>query len=147
MFLSQTSIYALRAMTELSLHEGEKLLRASELSRSTGVPQHYLSKIMRKMVEADLVQATKGHGGGFELRVPASRITIMDVLTASGFDMDGQPCVFGWERCDNENPCPLHPVWSKLKDDFSEWACCTTFEDIRRENGRIQDMERWQRRE
>lgn len=143
MFLNQTSHYALRAITGLVISGNREPLPARELSELVDVPAHYLSKIMRKMVEAGYVHSKKGHGGGFLLSVDPARIRIIDVLSASGFDIDRQPCVFGWETCSNEDPCPLHPVWKRLKESFTEWACNTTFEEIRTE-GRLEGIEAWQ---
>lgn len=134
MFLNQTSHYALRAITEIVLQKDRKPIRSKELAKQTDVPSHYLSKIMRKMVEADYVTSKKGHGGGFLLNIDPAELRIIDVLTASGFDPENQPCVFGYTKCSDENPCPLHPIWKKLKNSFKEWAYNTTFEDVRREN-------------
>lgn len=139
MFLNQTSHYALRAMTGLARAGNMKPVKSGELAVLTDVPSHYLSKIMRKMVEAGYVRSQKGHGGGFVMNIALEDLRIIDVLTAAGFDIDEQPCVFGWDQCRNEDPCPLHPVWKRLKDSFNEWAYHTTFEDIRRESQDIED--------
>lgn len=85
------------------------------------------------MVEANFVVAKKGHGGGFVMAVSPSKLTILDVISAVGFSMEEAPCVFGWHKCSNELPCPLHPVWKQLKNYFTEWSTQTTFEDIRLE--------------
>lgn len=140
MFLNQTSHYALRAITELIPTRNGEPINSADLSKKTDVPSHYLSKIMRKMVEAGYVQSRKGHGGGFTLITDPDELRIIDVLTAIGFDMDHQPCVFGWAKCSDSKPCPLHPVWKKLKESFKEWACNITFEDIRREGKLFEEM-------
>lgn len=137
MFLNQTSHYALRAMTGLVTADDSAPIPAKDLARQVDVPVHYLSKIMRKMVEAGYVRSQKGHGGGFVLNVDPEELQIIDVLTAAGFDMDKQPCVFGWKKCSNEEPCPLHPVWKRLKQSVNDWACKTSFEEIRLESARI----------
>ncbi len=133
MFLNQTSHYALRAVTELLETREEGPMNSATLSKKTDVPSHYLSKIMRKLVEAGYVHSRKGHGGGFTLIVEPEKLRIIDVLSAVGFDMEHQPCVFGWAKCSDLDPCPLHPVWKKLKMSFKEWACNITFEDIKQE--------------
>lgn len=133
MFLNQTYQYALRAMSGLTVHEEEGLLSTGVLSELTGVPGHYLSKIMRKMVEAGFVESKKGHHGGFRLKANPSEIKIMDILVAAGFDADAQPCVFGWKVCSNDNPCPMHPAWKYLKNCFNDWACNTTLAYIKSE--------------
>jgi Rrf2 family transcriptional regulator, iron-sulfur cluster assembly transcription factor len=140
MFLNQTSQYALRAMAGLIVADQNGPMKSKDLAQTTEIPSHYLSKIMRKMVEAGFVESKKGHGGGFILNKPLEQIRIIDVLTAAGFDMDEQPCVFGWDQCSDYDPCPLHPVWKRLKESFNEWAFNTTMEDVRRENRLLIDM-------
>ncbi len=140
MFLNQTSQYALRAMAGLIVADQNGPMKSKDLAQTTEIPSHYLSKIMRKMVEAGFVESKKGHGGGFILKKPLEQIRIIDVLNAAGFDMDEQPCVFGWDQCSDCNPCPLHPVWKRLKESFNEWAFNTTMEDIRKENRLLIDM-------
>ena len=137
MFLNQTTHYALRAVTVLVMAKNRQRVTVHELSEQIEVPAHYLSKIMRKLVEAGYVKAQKGHGGGYHLAVKPENLYLIDVLTAAGFDIDEQPCVFGWEKCSNEKPCPLHPIWKQLKEAFRKWACETTFEDVQREGGEI----------
>lgn len=143
MFLNQTSHYALRAMTGLVISKTNKPVGSKKLAEVTSVPSHYLSKIMRKMVKAGYVDSRKGHGGGFTLKVSPDKLRIIDVLTASGFDVDEQPCVFGFDSCGDDNPCPLHPVWKQLKNCFTDWSHNTTLEDIRRESSKLEDVKRW----
>lgn len=141
MFLSQTSHYALRAMTGLVTAKEGVPVKSKDLSVYSDVPSHYLSKIMRKMVEAGFVESQKGHGGGFVMKTPPKDLRIIDVLEAAGFDMQEQPCVFGFEKCSNDDPCPLHPVWKRLKDCFEDWACNTSFEDIKKDSKQIEKKE------
>jgi Rrf2 family transcriptional regulator, iron-sulfur cluster assembly transcription factor len=143
MFLNQTSHYALRAMTGLVISGSNEPVRSKELAEQTGVPSHYLSKIMRKMVEAGYILSRKGHGGGFIMKIAPSELRIIDVLTAAGFNIDEQPCVFGYNECSDHKPCPLHPVWKRLKNCFTDWACNTTFEDIRQESRIIDGLDKW----
>ncbi len=145
MFLSQTSEYALRAVTGVLLEADTGPVNARNLSEKTGVPVHYLSKIMRKLVEAGIIQARKGHHGGFQLAKKPADVCISDVFHAVGLDLEDRPCVFGWAECRNDDPCPLHPVWVKLKDSFREWSDTTTLEDIRRENGLPDDLDKWKK--
>lgn len=131
MFLNQTSLYALRAMSGMAQLELGTSIKAKELATLTGVPSHYLSKIMRKMVEAGFVTAQRGHGGGFELVVDPCKLRFVDVLIAVGYDPKQLGCAFGWAKCHDEKPCPMHPLWKKIKDCFNEWVMISTFGDIR----------------
>ncbi len=139
MRLPQTVEYALRAMTYLATLPAGTAISTTALSENTGIPSAYLSKIMRKLVLSKLVGSKKGHGGGFSLAWTPSEILLREVLDAIDYDLDPDRCAFGWDECDPNNPCPLHPAWSEMKESFNSWADTTTLETaatIRRTSGR-----------
>ena len=127
--LSPTAEYALRAMVYLALNPNEGV-RSSDLASAINVPSHYLSKVLRKLVEAGLLASQKGHGGGFTLARDPDGIPFSDILAAVGEEPSGERCAFGWGRCDARNPCPLHPAWSKLNAAMLAWAQSTTLADV-----------------
>lgn len=129
MVLSQTSQYALRAMTRLAALPAGAAARARDLSTQTAVPPHYLSKILRRLVEAKLLESEKGHHGGFRLAIAAQRIAIADILQAVDEQLELEECAFGYPRCDPRRPCPLHPVYAELKKAVRVWAEHTTLAD------------------
>lgn len=130
--LGQTSEYALRALAILAeLGPGESM-RAADLAEKTGVPAQYLSKVLRRLVAKGLLRAQKGHGGGFALAKSPRSIRIADVLEALDSAPSADRCAFGWGRCNAADPCPLHPMWSKLNDAFVTWASMTTLADVGR---------------
>jgi Rrf2 family protein len=101
-----------------------------DLSTGTGIPTHYLSKVLRRLVLAGVLTSQKGQGGGFSLARPSSEIRVIDVLTAvDAYPSEGR-CAFGWGECTDVHPCPLHEVWTRLNDQISAWATGTTLADI-----------------
>jgi Rrf2 family protein len=130
--LSNTAEYALRAMTTLALDGKDKAINARDLAEVTRVPVHYLNKIMKLLVEAGLVTSAKGHGGGFRLGRQLSRISYLDILKVVGYNFDSRQCVFGWDACRSDRPCPMHEAWSKANEDFVEWARRTTLASLRK---------------
>ena len=137
MHLSRTAEYALRAMAQLALLDEGVALPAQDLSNTTAIPVAYLSKVMRKMVLAGLVNAHKGHGGGFALSRPPAKIRFSDVLAAAGIDARENDCAFGFARCNAKSPCPLHVAWKDLGDRFRSWALGTTLADVRTGDDRL----------
>jgi Rrf2 family protein len=79
--LSQTVEYALRAMSRLA-GPGSPPASSRALARATRVPQSYLSKIMRDLVQARLVRSFRGPNGGFVLARDAAAITVLDIVNA-----------------------------------------------------------------
>lgn len=105
-------------------------MSADELHKLVGVPRDYLSKILGKLTAAGLLNSEKGHGGGFKLSSPPSTITFRRILDAVGFSFDPDHCAFGYGSCNSQNPCPLHEAFSKLNNQFIEWATTTTLADV-----------------
>lgn len=127
--VSQSAEYALRVMTCLA--RGDQIARtATDLASEATVPVHYLSKVLRRLVAAGLLSSQKGHGGGFVLARPPSKIRFADVLGAMGEAPVGGRCAFGWGKCDAKAPCPMHPVWTVLSDALQTWAAKTTLADV-----------------
>lgn len=130
MFLSQTAEYAIRAMAAIATLPHASLVRASDLGESTGIPSSYLSKILRRLVLAELLVSQKGKNGGFALSRPAGRIQFIEILNAvDAFPAEGR-CAFGWGLCEELMPCPLHGPWRRLKDRVQDWANNTTLAEV-----------------
>lgn len=131
--LSQTAEYALRAMSTLALIPDKSVMTAVKLSTHTNIPQHYLSKIMKILVNAKLAQSIKGHGGGFRITKPLKEIRFIDILSACGWGHEPDKCVLGDIRCNAKNPCILHNAWANLNERFKNWAQYKTLQQIRNE--------------
>ena len=131
MLLSQTAEYALRAMAWLAFERPETPVRARDLSEGTGIPLHYLSKILRRLVLAGLLDSQKGQGGGFSLARAPEEIRFEDILMAVDAYPEQGRCAFGWGACSELEPCPLHSSWSRLSDAVHYWAAATTLETVR----------------
>ncbi len=129
-FLSQTAQYALRAMAQLASAEHGQPLKAADLVPATRIPVSYLSKVLRRLVEAELLVSQKGHGGGFTLARAPKNIRFMDILRAVDCLPESNRCAFGRGECDKSHPCALHPVWSRLDGVVRHWAETTTLADI-----------------
>jgi Rrf2 family protein len=130
-FLSQTAEYALRVMTLLARHEPGEPLLTRDLSLESGIPAQYLSKILRRLVLAGLLESQKGRGGGFVLSRAPAEITFREVLTAVDAFPREDRCAFGWGKCDPSHACPLHSTWTGMSAHFQHWASTSTFDDVR----------------
>jgi len=131
MILPQTAIYALRAMAVLANLAPGDSIRSRELAEQAEVPEHYVSKVMRRLVVAGLVDSQKGHGGGFRLARAPERIQFEAILHAMDVDIEMGRCVFRYRACDAKNPCPLHGAWAELQEALSHWASSVTLERTR----------------
>ena len=137
MYLSRSAEYALRTTACLTRLSAEGRVRAKDLAPLAGVPLPFLSKILRRLTAAGLLTSQKGHHGGFALAREPGEIRFVDVLRAVDFEPSADHCLFGWENCDSENPCPLHPEWADLKEKLEQWASSRTLADVQHGEGNL----------
>lgn len=130
MIVSHSAEYALRAMAWIASRPATDATRARDLSDIAGIPPHYVSKILRRLVVAGLLESQKGHGGGFVLARPPAEIRFADVLEALDAMPDRSVCHFGWGRCNATEPCPLHESWMSLCSAFQTWSTEHTLADV-----------------
>ncbi len=133
MHLPQTAEYALNAISHIASYTPLQSVRAKDLSVITRIPLPYLSKVLRRLVSQGLLQAQKGHGGGFVITRALEQINVAQILKAVDYDTNNEDCIFGWGQCSTAAPCPLHPSWFKVKKMFHKWAEETTLAQIRKE--------------
>jgi Rrf2 family protein len=138
MLLSQTAEYAIRATSWIVLHESDTAVRAKDISKNLGIPAPYLSKILRRLVEAEILTAAKGHQGGFKLARQSRRVRVLDVVEAVEDAIPARHCIFGWRTCSAKKPCVLHHRWSQVNDTFQEWLRTTTLADIKEDAAQLQ---------
>lgn len=81
---SQTVDYALRAMIYLASLRPGVITSAGRIAHEVDVPPRYLSKVMRGLVLAKLVESARGPHGGFALRASPDTVTLCDIVHAVG---------------------------------------------------------------
>lgn len=145
MFLSQSSEYALRVVAFLAVVYGEKKLSAPQIAAEIDVPVPYLSKILRKLVVAGILDGVRGKGGGFSLARTPSAICFLEVLQAIDLDLEGKHCVFGQKKCNSQNPCLLHFQWDAFNTSFLTWASTTYFSDVLHDVDRKSPLSRYRK--
>lgn len=102
---SSTTEYALRASVFLASLKGESA-SSERISDATKVPPGYISKVMRDLVVARLVESQRGPNGGFTLARDPAAITVLDVVNAVTPLQRIESCPLG--NPTHLNLCPLH---------------------------------------
>ncbi len=131
--LSKTADYALRAVACLARATG-KAERADALAEQTKVPRRYLNKVLKDLVEAELIQSWPGPGGGYSLARPADEITILDVVNAVGPLERIRHCPLGLPS--HTQLCPLHKELDQAYAATEAAFAAVTLGQILRSKGR-----------
>ena len=104
--LSQTTEYALRAMTCLA-KQSNGPLTTQGIAETAQVPGDYLAKVLNGLAQAGLVHSQRGRRGGFTLARPATEVTVLDVVNAVDPIKRIVACPLAMDE-HSEHLCPLH---------------------------------------
>lgn len=104
--ISQTVEYALRAVVYLA---GERTAArtSGQISEVTRVPAAYLSKVLKGLSEAGILNSQRGIGGGFTLAKKPNQLTILEVVEAVDPIRRIKTCPLGIAT-HGVRLCPLH---------------------------------------
>lgn len=108
--LSKTAEYALRAVVYMGGSPGQPA-SADLLSEKTKVPRRYLHRVLQDLVAGGIVSSRSGPGGGYELAIATSKITILDVINSVGQIERINACPLGLKS--HTRLCPLHKELDK----------------------------------
>ena len=113
MRLNTRSRYAVTAMLDLALHEGEGPVALTDIARRQGISLAFLEQLFARLRKARLVAGVRGRGGGYRLCRPPSRVAVADVIVAVDRTVDATRCG-GRENCQSEARCLTHDLWTDL---------------------------------
>lgn len=122
---------ALQAVLFLSIKERERIFTAAEVSAELKVPKEFVSKMLQILTDSGIVGSRKGKNGGFFLNKHPRDIHLIDIVEAIDGRSVFENCVLGFPGCSNENPCPVHNTWGKLRDQALKMLTAETLEDLR----------------
>lgn len=126
-----TSQYALRALAYIAANEGEEAVLGRSISKDTGIPPNYLSKILIGLNYAGIVSASRGTGGGYRLTASPAAITLDRVVAVFDRDVVNPCCLLGYNRpCSDENACSAHFAWRDTRAALTSFLSGTSLADI-----------------
>ncbi len=86
MVYPQSVTYALKALCHLTRTAPRTYVKSREISLNMEIPEHFLGKVLTKLVHHGLLVSQKGPTGGVALARSPKNITIQDVLEALDAD-------------------------------------------------------------
>ena len=126
--LNQTAIYAIRAMGFLAIQDTDDPILTSLIAKEMDIPHNFLSKILNRLVQAELIHATRGRRGGVKLARPGSDILLHEVVDLFMKINDYKKCFLGLPKCDGN--CGLHLHWRIISEQFEKMLKDTTIDNV-----------------
>ncbi len=88
MNISKSVRYGLLAVMYIIKNSKDGLVKASSISKEYIIPNGYLTRIMHRLVIANILDSKRGIGGGYTLGKPAKEITMLDIIEAVDGPLD-----------------------------------------------------------
>ncbi len=124
---SEASFIALHGMVIVA--QSDELVNVIKISERLNSSKHHVAKVMQRLVKDGFLHSHRGPTGGFTLKVPADKITLLELyesiegkIEIGKCPMDNPVCPFG--------KCIFNNVTSKLTSDFVDYMKSQTLQDF-----------------
>jgi Rrf2 family iron-sulfur cluster assembly transcriptional regulator len=113
MRLTTKGRYAVTAMLDLALHQGEGPVSLADIARRQEISLSYLEQLFARLRRNNLVKSVRGPGGGYLLQRADTRIFVAEIIDAVDESYDSAPCEDGAARRQPET-CVTDSLWGEL---------------------------------
>ncbi|CAG0909749.1 unnamed protein product, partial [Darwinula stevensoni] len=102
-------------MLDLALRQSKGPVSLAAISQRQQISLSYLEQLFGRLRKHELVESTRGPGGGYSLARKAEDITVADIIVSVDEPLDATQCG-GKENCggDHGEPCMTHDLWAAL---------------------------------
>jgi Rrf2 family iron-sulfur cluster assembly transcriptional regulator len=130
MRLTTKGRFAVTAMIDLGLRQAGGPVTLAAISQRQHISLSYLEQLFGKLRRNDLVESTRGPGGGYTLARKAGDITVADIITSVDEPIDATQCA-GRENCHGEGaPCMTHDLWASLNERMFDFLQSVTLQKL-----------------
>lgn len=120
MRLTSKGRYAATAMIDMALNQETGPIPLAIISERQDISLSYLEQLFAKLKKAQLVNSSRGPGGGYSLARPTDEITIGQIISAVDEKLDARKCK-GKANCQNGAKCLSHDLWNDLSEMIAEF--------------------------
>ncbi len=112
--ISRRLDYGLRLMIALARDPADRAQATASLAEKLQIPLPFLHQIGRSLIQGRLIKANPGPHGGLRLNLPASEITLLQIVET----LEGPICISPDLESEDFPPSEASitsPVWGKLQ--------------------------------
>lgn len=127
--ISHTGQYGIRALVYLAKVGTEANVTSADVAAATGLPKNYLTKILNALVQAGILESTRGRNGGFRFSVLPGDLHLSEAL-APFEPPDPSRCLLGPDCCEGAEDCPCRSQCRRLASSFHRFLDTTSIADL-----------------
>ena len=130
MRLTTKGRFAVTAMIDLALRSNSGPVALAAISQRQQISLSYLEQLFGKLRRHELVESTRGPGGGYSLGRGAGEITVADIIVAVDEPIDATGCG-GKENCSSKDErCMTHDLWANLNRVMVDYLDSVTLQQL-----------------
>src|SRR5690606_23521884 len=134
MRLTTKGRFAVTAMIDLALRQQSGPVTLAKISERQRISLSYLEQLFGKLRRHELVESTRGPGGGYSLARLARHITVADIVFAVDEPLDATNCG-GKGDCKvdengNRGQCMTHELWATLSRKMVDYLDSVSLQDL-----------------
>ena len=117
MRLTTKGRYAVTAVLDLAFHQEKGPVSLAAISERQDISLSYLEQLFAKLRRNNIVNSTRGPGGGYTLQRNAEEISVSDIILAVDESVKMAGCGDS-EACQGDYQCLTHDLWQELSDEI-----------------------------
>jgi Rrf2 family transcriptional regulator, iron-sulfur cluster assembly transcription factor len=129
MRLTTKGRFAVTAMIDLALRQTSGPVTLAAISQRQQISLSYLEQLFGKLRRHDLVESTRGPGGGYTLGRKAADISVADIIVSVDEPIDATQCG-GKENCHGDSRCMTHELWAALNNKMVEFLSSISLQTL-----------------
>jgi Rrf2 family iron-sulfur cluster assembly transcriptional regulator len=129
MRLTTKGRFAVTAMIDLGLRQHRGPVTLAGISQRQRISLSYLEQLFAKLRRHQLVESTRGPGGGYRLAKAMESVSVADIIFAVDEPLDATQCA-GKENCDNDQRCMTHELWASLNRQMIDFLDSVSLRDL-----------------
>ncbi|OOG54983.1 SUF system Fe-S cluster assembly regulator [Rhodanobacter sp. B05] len=127
--VSRLTDYATVVMTCIAAHPVD-VLSTAQIAEETHLELPTVSKLLKALGHAELVESFRGVNGGYRLARPASAISLAEIVEALEGPIGMTECSVAEGQCDRESQCGVRGSWQRINSVLDQTLRGITLADM-----------------
>jgi Rrf2 family cysteine metabolism transcriptional repressor len=116
MKLSTRTRYGMRAVIELTQHEGKRPLQLKVIAERQGISVKYLEQLMSLLRSGGFVRSIRGSKGGYVLARPPEQIRLSEIFRCLEGAVSTAECTEDTDYCERAADCVAREIWLRVEE-------------------------------
>lgn len=128
--LSKGTDYGIRILAHMARHASRATLNAREVAEALRLPTPMVSKVMKSLARAGVLESQRGAKGGFRLSRRPEDLSVAEMIAALEGPVALTECQIGPALCEHESLCRVQEPWNVINRSVQNTLATITLSDL-----------------